>query len=283
MALFSQRVGIRPLTKVIQRESIDDDLRNALWTSFHETFVTTYTYEEWSGVSRHYPLREELNSWGYVLWTRFCKHPSDTKPRFDGLIDHVRTDFFGAAWHGIYDFLEFSTKNAKTCGPLLVKHANIQLERENAAYRFVGSEIVEITDKTEITSIEEAISGPKIVKNHLERALDLLSDRRAPDFRNSIKESISAVEAVCRLVTNSRSDSLGAAVKKVSAKAPLHPAFEQAILKLYGFTSDGGGIRHALMDEPSLRYSDAKFMLVLCSAFTNFLLARCAENGVKLN
>jgi len=53
----------------------------------------------------------------------------------------------------IYDFREFSAKNAETCGPLLMKHANIQLERENAAYRFVGSEIVEITDKAEIASI----------------------------------------------------------------------------------------------------------------------------------
>jgi hypothetical protein len=57
---------------------------------------------------------------------------------------------------------------------------------------------------------------------------------------------------------------------------------EQALLKLYGFTSDEGGIRHALLEETSLSYADAKFMLVLCSAFTNFLLTRCAEAGLKL-
>ena len=109
-----------------------------------------------------------------------------------------------------------------------------------------------------------------------------MSDRRVPDFRNSIKESISAVETVCRLITESRADTLGAAIKKVSSKAPLHPAFEQALLKLYGFTSDEGGVRHALMEETSLRYSDAKFMLVLCSGFVNFLLTRCAEEGLKM-
>jgi hypothetical protein len=85
---------------------------------------------------------------------------------------------------------------------------------------------------------------------------------------------------VCRLIANSQSDTLGAALKKISVKAPIHPAFEQALLKLYGFTSDEGGIRHALMEETSLGYADAKFML--CSAFANFLLARCAEAGVKL-
>jgi hypothetical protein len=165
---------------------------------------------------------------------------------------------------------------------LPVNFANVAFERENSAYRFVGTEILEITDKTEIATIERGLAGPKAARIHLERAIDLLADRRAPDFRNSIKESISAVEAVCRLIANSQSDTLGAALKKISAKTSIHPAFEQALLKLYGFTSDEGGIRHALMEETSLSYADAKFMLVLCSAFTNFLLTRCAEAGLKL-
>ena len=33
------------------------------------------------------------------------------------------------------------------------------LESENAAYRFVDSEVVEITDKQEIAAIEDAISS----------------------------------------------------------------------------------------------------------------------------
>jgi hypothetical protein len=282
MALFSQRSGIRPLSKAIQRERIDDDLRNALWSSFHETFVIAYSYEEGHRLAPYYPLRDELNNWRYVLWTQFYRNPSDTKPSFKELVAQLRTEFFGAEWHWIFDLLEFSAKHAEKCGPLLIRHANAQLEREHSAYRFVGSEIVEITDRTEIASIEEAVSGPKMVKNHLERAIELLSDRRTPDFRNSIKESISAVEAICRLISNNQNDTLGAAVKKVAKKNPLHPAFEQALLKLYGFTSDEGGIRHALMEEPSLEYADARFMLVLCSAFINFLLTRAAKSGTPI-
>jgi len=282
MALFSHRTGIRLLSKAIQRESIDGDLRNALWTSFHDTFVKAYYHDTGDGAFPYYPYQKELDGWLYALWTRFYKAPSDTKPEFRKAIGQLRADFFQAEWHWVFDFLEFSAKQSEELGPLLIKYANVQLERENSAYRFVGTEIVEVTDKTEIASIEEALAGPKAVRIHFERAVALLSDRRAPDFRNSIKESISAVEAICRLITNSHSDTLGAAIKKVSIKTPLHPAFEQAVLKLYGFTSDKGGIRHALMDEPSLGYSDAKFMLVLCSAFTNFLLARCAESGVEI-
>jgi hypothetical protein len=267
---------------VIQRESIDDDLRNALWTAFHETFVKGYYYDERRYSMPYRPYEQELKDWLYCLWTQFYKAPSDTQPKFREAVEQIRLDFFRSDWHWIFDFLEFSAKHAKECGPLLIGFVNAQLERENSAYRFVGAEIVEVTDQTEIASIEEALEGPKGVRIHFERALALLSDRRAPDFRNSIKESIRAVEAICRLIAGSHSDTLGAAVKKIAAKTPLHSAFEQALLKLYGFTSDEGGIRHALMEEPSLQYADAKFMLVLCSAFANFLLARCAEAGIKL-
>lgn len=110
----------------------------------------------------------------------------------------------------------------------------------------------------------------------------MLSDRKSPDYRNSIKEAISAVEAVCRLISGAEKDTLGPALKKVTAKAPMHAAFEQALLKLYGFTSDKGGIRHSLMEESTISYADAKFMLVLCSGFVNFMLGKCAELGLKI-
>jgi hypothetical protein len=46
---------------------------------------------------------------------------------------------------------------------------------------------------------------------------------------------------------------------------------------MYGYTSDADGIRHALLDQPSLSFEDAKFMLVSCSAFANYLVAKDAK------
>jgi len=46
-------------------------------------------------------------------------------------------------------------------------------------------------------------------------------------------------------------------------------------MALYGYTSDSGGIRHALSDEDvTPTFEDAKFMLVSCSAFINYLKAK---------
>jgi hypothetical protein len=45
--------------------------------------------------------------------------------------------------------------------------------------------------------------------------LDLFEGRKATDFRNSIKESISAVEAMCQILTGDDKATLGQALKKL--------------------------------------------------------------------
>jgi hypothetical protein len=56
----------------------------------------------------------------------------------------------------------------------------------------------------------------------------------------------------------------------------LVPSLKRAFDKLYGYTSDADGIRHALLEEDSVTFEQAKFMLVVCSAFTN-----CAIGSLK--
>lgn len=124
----------------------------------------------------------------------------------------------------------------------------------------MGDTISEITSEAEIKGIERGLEDAEApTKVHLETALRMLSDREAPDYRNSVKESISAVEAACRHITKLPGATLGDALKKVDN---LHPAFSRAFSALYGYTSDASGIRHALTDEPTVTYADAKFMLV---------------------
>ena len=116
----------------------------------------------------------------------------------------------------------------------------------------------------------------------MKTALELLANRKSPDYRNSIKESISAVEAVCRLITIDQNATLGQAIGKVKKKVQLHPALERAFDKLYGYTSSADGIRHALLEETDLDFEDAKFMLVSCSAFVNYLVSKSSKAGTRL-
>jgi hypothetical protein len=153
---------------------------------------------------------------------------------------------------------------------------NSVLAEELSGYRFVSGLFTEITGREEITMLEEALDDDDYpgVRAHLQRALELLSNRENPDYRNSIKESISAVESLCKDLSGNPKASLGDALKVIERGGRLHTALKEAFSKLYGYTSDKGGIRHAMLEEPDLDAHDARYFLLSCTSFINYLKSK---------
>lgn len=95
----------------------------------------------------------------------------------------------------MYDFVEFIAQNLPKDS--FKVDCNNVLEREFSGYRLVNNQIIQIIDDEEIKEIETATNNsPEIVTIHLKKALALMSDRKKPDYGNSIKESISALESL---------------------------------------------------------------------------------------
>jgi hypothetical protein len=285
LLLFSQRKGIRSLQKAIQRERIDKELRNRLWSGIKATI-----WDNWSGRDVYGNISQDslcILKIVETIWMHHFKLPTDTIPGYENghpqsAYQIIRDRFFNSEWWQAYDFIEFLLKIApEKWSSELQELTNFLLEAENAAYRIIDNEVVEITNENEIEAIEGALKkSSKSARHHFSRALELISDRTSPDYRNSIKESISAVESVCQTISGNSKATLGDCLKTIKSKTSIHPALESAFLKLYGYTSDSGGIRHALTEEsqpPS--FSDAKFMLVACSAFSNYLLTKISEKN----
>jgi hypothetical protein len=162
---------------------------------------------------------------------------------------------------------------------------NKVFQDERSAYRFVGRQITPIYDETTGKEIETALlrldnSPFANAKIHISTAISKISDRQQPDYRNSIKESISAVESVARVLCDDENATLGKALKKFDIKVNIHPALKDAFLKIYGYTSDENGIRHALSDESDLDLEDAAFMLAACSAFINYVIVKAQKADV---
>ena len=210
------------------------------------------------------------------LWADHFNKPADSAGKsFAFLLGQIKEPYMKSGWWGVYDFIEFVADypRSRKDTDQLIASFNAVLEKHVSAYRFVGTKLAPITSEEEITAVEQAMSHGgqfKPVVAHLETALARLADRSTPDYRNSIKESISAVEAVCQILTGDPKATLGQALKKLG----IHPALEQGFSKIYGYTSDADGIRHALLEESTVDADDAKFFLVSCSAFVNYLIAK---------
>jgi len=85
---------------------------------------------------------------------------------------------------------------------------------------------------------------------------------------------------MCCIMTNDPKAKLGDALKNLEKLgAKLHPALQIAFDKLCGYTSNEGSIRHCLLEQSTIDFEDAKFMLVSCSAFVNLLKARSIKTG----
>jgi len=288
MKLFSQRKGIKPAKSKIQSDSMDNELRTGLWNVckiyYWDKLSPTRPapYSRYSCLSTH----EDLHLLCRRLWIRYFKRPLDTLDDvWFNTYNKIKKYFFECAWNEVYDFIEFVAKNYpdESVNQKFIDYCNIVLERELSAYSFVNGIITQITSKEEISAIEEALKVPiSPVREHLNSALRLLSDRKNPDYRNSIKESISAVESLCNLIAGKEKATLGQALKEIESKIALHPALKKAFSHLYGYTSDADGIRHSLMDETSVAFEDAKYMLVSCSSFINYLLAKAEKEGINL-
>ena len=287
MELFSQRKGIKPVKNVIQVDSMDEALRNRLWNAL-------YVYY-WNRVENDWlPNNPNIYLLVQRLWHSYFKKPIDTLSKvWYETYEEIKVYFFQCPWYEVYDFIEFilhaypeDTEKDKRVNLLFKEFCNSILEQEKSAYRLVDKKFVQITSEVEISEIEKALDETQpfeAVNTHLKKALDLLVDRKSPDYRNSIKESISAVESICNLIIKEKT-TFGDALNKIEKKIRLHlhPALKKAFSNLYGYTCDAGGIRHALHDEENLSFEDAKFMLVSCSAFINYLIEKISKSGIKI-
>ncbi len=282
---FSQRIKKEPVKKEMQFESMDDHLRAGLWNVFYKEIFYGYSEAYVFENARVYSLFEDI-------WANFFKYHLDNVPEdADYALEKIKQGFFGLAWTGAYDFAEHVVDNIHLMEfgdderDHLQKQFNNILEREFSAYRFIDSILSPISNEQEMGVIQEVLEESKSnnllgVYAHIKAAQSKLSDRENPDFRNSIKESISAVESVVKIISGNPKAALGQALKLIEDKIDIHSALKEGFGKLYGWTNDSDGIRHALMEKSDLDFDDALYMLVSCSAFVHYLIVKAEKAGI---
>ncbi len=282
---FSERYGFTQPRQAIQKDDMDAALRNRLWDAVHLWYLSGWVE---SGVDVT-ELEDSTHALLFQLWHSLFKIPWDgiADSSTEHVRDEIRRRFFACAWWEVYNLLEFLAANLGASQEDFFSMCNRVLEEEKSAYRFVGTEIAPITSEEEIAAIEAALSdteGLPAVRAHLQTTLQLFADRKEPDYRNSIKEAISAVESLARLICGKEKATLGDALKRIEkhTKVGLHPALKAAFEKLYGYTSDEHGIRHAMTEDANVGQAEAQYMLVACSAFVSYLIAKAAEAGIDL-
>ena len=277
--LFSQRNGYSKVSDVIIRERMTPEIQNAICNCYDwfESEVANTSFPEGYLRMEEHLWMQFLNlrkvdfhyGFNYSHTTVLTKYIVDPNNPWYKKLDIVEESIDFLSRMPKYHTVFHDMVNA------LVKALNSEFSRLNFAYRIINLQVVEVNSEEEIKSIEQALASNKDnIREHLSKAMELCSIRPVGDYRNSIKESISAVEALCREKTGE--NTLGKALNHLEKKGIVIPGLlKSAFDKLYAYTNqEDTGIRHALMDDEGTytpTADEAIFMLVSCSAFINYL------------
>lgn len=285
---FSDRNQIDSLNTEIQLTNFDERTRVRFYNAVVQIYEVAYMGKDWKHPRKQefleyveigiYNLERKMNRYYYEDSIFDTIRETLMKDTYDKVLTVI--ECIGKYMHNY--FLDSDSLHYARTKRTIFDYFNTIFKQEYVGYRFIKGEISRISDETEVQAINNSLQhSSHAVREHLVKANRFLSDRENPDYENSIKESISAVEAICEEFLNVRGKdaTLGRMLKQFTDKGiKINKTLQIAFDKLYGYTSDANGIRHAGdIGGPSSTFEEAKFMLVSCSAFINYLMGVSAK------
>lgn len=283
---FAEAEGKIKYPSILKWGEIDQRLRSALWNPFYRFLSENIGYDGYIS----YSLTEPASS---ILLREFAQRRhmfvDEFEHEFLDRNEYVRgwSDLFKKSdYIEVLDFITFVVRD-KDCPNALVKAISKTLDQPYSPYRLstTAKTIYPAIEEHEAKSLERDLdtafrSSFAGSKAHLQSALDSLGNG---DYRSTIRESINSVESAVRDFTGDSTAVLSKAVKKLAAEIGVHRALADAIDKLYAYSSDEKGIRHALVfgENEKVGFDEAMFFLSACTAFVSFL-SRKKDQIVKV-
>ena len=268
---FSEAHGYRELPQPLKLEELNDEARTKLWSLLYKQVKEVPDFPGSSNFD--YPWSAILLS----IHEDVLHLPADEFGTwYSSFIGLYKPIFGGAPFNEVFDLLQAMMRHS-ACPPEFTQSVSRAFREYHLAY------VVEIRPPPTIYPAATEEEGEAVLRataefsaaglagaaSHLRQASDCIG---RGDFPGAVRESIHAVESTARQIDpNART--LEPALKSLEQAKALHPALKQAFSKLYGYTSDEQGIRHALIDNPqaNVGQDEAVFMLGACASFSSYL------------
>jgi hypothetical protein len=271
---FAQAEGAEPLPRQLRPKELPKSLRAGLWLAIYES------------LEQHTDRSEFMSPWGDIFRVMHVARDHEMIDDFvndvQSLVHKTRAVFETGNYVAVFDWIQWVLR----CGLApshLAKDIDFVLTAERAAYRIVdGDTIVPIGSEAELVTIEQAFADLAAAefrgaRAHLRKASEELTAGR---YADSVRESIHSVESVAKILEPTAD--LSKALAKLERSASIHGGMKGAFIKLYGYTSDEKGIRHALLDDGTAKVdeTDALFMIGACAAFVSYLINKARAAGI---
>ena len=234
-----------------------------------------------------YYFRDESSRTIERILGKILKTPEDEiETDYDDVMQTFKTLILTAEFNGVLDVVEAFVDEdsgqdlADRVATLFDAHAApYWLDVARPPHRFFPR-----TNKAQGNATREAVNvirgaGMDGADTHLRRAAEHIREGK---YGDAVKDSILAVESVARVIDSKAQKTLGPALKSLEQSGVIqHAALKEAFSKLYGYTNDEQGIRHALLDKaaPAVGLDEAVFMFGACASFSAYLATKHMRRG----
>jgi hypothetical protein len=155
----------------------------------------------------------------------------------------------------------------------LFQEEDLAFEFSDGAVRRRGRKhTVEMTARAQVVLGDSRLSSARI---HYDKALRFFRNPTNPDFENTVKEAVCAVEAAGKsLFPQAKSSTLGDLAKwlATSNEVSMPKALSQTITGVYAFRSGGDGIGHGGSSGGAATAEVAEYILAVCASQIIFLV-----------
>jgi len=280
---FSERYGYKKVDDSLVWKEVPEESRIRLWNLLYQTLfkiideqTKNFILNIWDRFFKKEipPLDLPLNVPAFETIKQISGYPNSRK-----LLLVIKKEYYNIKWFEVFDFLEFLCEYYpdKDVINRLIPFLNKVLEEEKSAYRIIDGIVSPLIDKEEIKEIEKALNPPDRfapVKEHIKNSLKHLSDKKEPDYEDSIRESIHAVESLAKIITG-KDKSLSGLIQSLK-DIPFN--LREGFKELYNWSSKN--LRHGKSGkELPTGFEEAIYMMVTCSAFVNYVIAKYGEQA----
>ena len=268
--MFSEEMGLVP-EKPIQIKELDARSRVRIWN-----FIKNIDFPE--------------DRWKYVV-DKIGK-PVEDKDIYNYQVVEKLLNNSNTEWYVYYDVLEIlhdvysqdeSAKVDYSRAYSFQTSVNNLMKELRTEYKMQNGRFIRIGCEMDGEEIETALNTPTdVVRDHLNKAVDSYSRRDIPDYANTERESIMALESLSNVLVGKKLD-LNKAIDEMEKRGKkLHSALKDAIKKLYAYASDEDGVRHGGIDVSNVNEEEARLIMVVSSAVVNFMVARLCDDNQEL-
>ncbi|WP_188913261.1 hypothetical protein [Salinarimonas ramus] len=281
---FEQAEGVEPLPTQLQLKQLTQELRALLWAVIVNSTERSAT-EAMTGYMGTTLVFSAQSAWGRILRDKHVLRDHLPIDEFDSDFHFQMESLKKIFWEGdyvlVFGTLQWILRHA-SCPPNLARGVDFCLQRARAAYRVIdGRTVAPIASEHERDALLQALTtsheaGLEGARAHLRNAAGAASEG---SYADSVRESISSVESVVRVMAPNKS--LANALAELQKTSHVHPAMKSAFEKLYGYASDEQGIRHSLLldGDSKVDEGDALFMLGACASFVTYLISKGRAAG----